>query len=392
MTTFNLSDLLQPLTRTDVEASIYEVLTILGVDAGRWKTTSVVRAAIRGCSVVLASLSTLQARIARLGFLEHSEGPWLTLLAHHVYAVDRIQATFGAGELTLTNSGGGIFAFDPDDLIFANPSTGSTYRNTGSVSVGALATVVIPIQAIEAGSGSSSGVGEISSLVTTVLGLSASNAAPLVGTDEESDSALRARCQEKLGSLSPFGAWDSYTFALRSATRPDGTNLSITRVRILRDGYGNVELWVAGPSGAISDPDDIEIANAAIAEAATPLCVTAVASSATNTPVDVTYEVWLYDTSTFDDDQIKVKIEDALDAFFAAQPIGGNVVSGTGRVYVNGIRSAIFDALPEVFQALVTEPAADVEFTHSDVAVRGEATATAIHREPRPEGFGGALG
>ena len=104
-----------------------------------------------------------------------------------------------------------------------NPTTNKAYRNTGSVSLGAMATLTIPIRAVEAGSTSTSTAGTITAFETPVLGVTVSNAVEVVGRDEELDPALRARCSEKLGSLSPFGPWDAYTYAARNATRADGT-------------------------------------------------------------------------------------------------------------------------------------------------------------------------
>ncbi len=395
--TFSLDDLVTPVTRAEAQASIYEVLGVLGVNTTSWKPGAVVRTMIVAASVVLAALSELQASIARSGFLEFSEAEWLTLVAHYVYGVDRIDATFAVGEITLTNSGGGVYNFDPDDLIFSNSVTGKTYRNTEAVSLAALGTETIAIQATEVGADSTSGPGDIDTMVTTVLGVTCANLAQVTGTDAEGDAALRTRCQEKLGALSPFGPWDAYAYAVRSATHADGTSVGINRIRIVKDGYGTVTTYLAGVDGAVpgdpEDPDtDLGIANEAIQRNAAPLAVNAVVLSAVNHSIAVTYEVWMYNTSALTDEQIEEQIESALTAFMQAQPIGGNVIgSDPGKVFTSALRAAIIGAMPEIFHVVVTVPAADVSFDPEDVAITGAITVTAIHQEPPPEGFGGAL-
>lgn len=403
MPSFNLDDLTQPVTRAEVQQSIYDVLGMMGVNTTSWKSGSVVRTMIVATSLVLSAFSELQARIARSGFLELSDGRWLTLVAHYVYGIDRFDATFATGEVTLTNTGGGVFDFDPDDLIFANPTSeaNATYRNTSAVHIGPVgsptAVVVVPISATIAGTAGNAGVGDISQMVTTVLSVSCTNDAPLMGSDEETDAQLRERAQESLGALSPMGPWDAYGSAVRNAKHADGSSLGINRIRIVKDGYGTVTTYVANSGGAVDgdvdDPtSDLGIADEAIQQNAAPLAVTALTVSATNHYINVDYEVWMYNTSSLSTLEIELAIADAIGAFLAAQPIGGNVIdSDPGKIFVSAITTAIFNALPQIFKVVVTTPAVDEEMAPEDVAVLLSANATNIHQEPPPEGFGGSL-
>src|SRR5262252_8646367 len=117
MATFTLAELVKPVTRQEVQASIYEALGVLGVNTTSWKPGAVPRVIIVAVSVVFSGFSELVSLTAKGGFLELAEGDWLTIVAHYVYGVDRIDATFASGGLTLSNSGGGEYALDPDDLI-----------------------------------------------------------------------------------------------------------------------------------------------------------------------------------------------------------------------------------------------------------------------------------
>lgn len=394
---FSLDELIAPLTTIQVKASLYRVLAAVGVNTSSWKPGAVVRTQIAASSILLAALSQLQADMARSGFLEFAAGDWLTLVARYVYGVERLVATFATGTETLVNSGGGVFALGPDDLIFVKASSGKTYRNSGSITLGAMTTITVPIVATESGASSSASIGEIALLSTTLIGVTVTNPVALVGLDAETDSALRERCYEQLGALSPMGPWDAYGSALRNAKRSDDSTLGITRTRINKDGAGGVDVYCATAGGAVpgtvGDLDtDLGIADEAIQQYAAPLAITATTHSATAVPVDVTYEVWMYNTSgrtpTEVEDLISERLSLAPDGFFPTQPLGGNIIGGgSGKVYQDAIRSAIAGVLSQIFHVVVTAPAGDTTLAINEVPTAGTITATAVHQSAPPEGF-----
>jgi uncharacterized phage protein gp47/JayE len=385
--------LVTPVTREQMQESIYAVLAKVGVNTTSWKPGAVVRTIIVGVSIVLAAFSNLIVKIARSGFLELSDGDWLTLVAHYVYGVDRDEATFATGETTLTNAAGGVYSFDPGDLTFGNPTTHKTYRNTEGGTLAALSTLVIDIEATEAGAASTSVAGTITEMVTTLDGVSCSNDEAVIGDDAELDPALRARCSEKLGSLSPNGPWDAYAFAARNARRLDGTKVGISRVRINKDGFGNVFVYVATATGAVTgdaddDTTDLGAVNDAVQKKAAPLAVTANVLSAVDVALDITYEVWIYDTVAQTDAQIQTAIEARLVTFAQGQPIGGNVIApDPGKIFLDAIRTAIGATFPGfIFHVEITLPADDLELALSEVAVLGTILCTAIHQTSPSEG------
>jgi hypothetical protein len=391
--TISLDALVTPLTRKEIESSIYQVLAAVGVNTTAWKPGSVVRTMITGVSVVLSAFSQLQAKIARSGFLELSEGDWLSLVAHHVYGVDRFEATFAAGEITLTNSGGGLYDLEPFDLVVSNLATGKTYRNTEAFSLGANTQITIPIRATEAGAASTSLASTIGELETQLLGVSCNNALALVGLDAESDPDLRLRCYEKLGALSPMGPWDAYAFAARNAKRADGTAVGVTRVRQHKDGAGGVTTWVATATGAVlGDPDDLDTdlgaVNEAIQQLAAPLAVTAVVESATAVEIPLAYEVWIYNTSGLTDEQLTALIEGRVVAFLATQPIGGNVIGlDSGKVFVNALEAVIFGTRPEIFEVVISVPTENYELSSNEVPILTSTPSGSVHQIPPPERF-----
>jgi phage-related baseplate assembly protein len=389
----SFDDLTTPLTPEQVKTKIYEVMAALGVTTTNWKPGAVMRTFVAGVSIFIASYTKLTANIARGGYLELASGDWLKLVAKYVYNVDFEPAAYAAGEITLVNSGGGVYPFDPDDLVFNNPLTGKSYRNSGSGSLGALATLTIPIVAVEAGSASTSSAGAITEMETTLLGVACSNALALVGLDEESDPSLRTRCLEKLGSLSPNGPWDAYSYAAKAARRSDGSLPGVTRVRTTKDGYGNLYVYAATATGGITGTignlaTDLGAIDDAIQRKAAPLCVTAWTASAVPVTVPVTANVWVYNTTGLPDAQLIALISTRLATFMSTQPVGGNVIGlDDGKIFTSAIKTAIMATRPEIFQVTLSLPAADVVLTPSQVAVLGAVTINLVQVPPGEGGF-----
>ena len=378
-----LEELTTPLTKEEVSESIFDALEALGVKTSSWKPGAVARTIIAGVAIVLAAFSTLQAEIAKNGFLELSEGDWLTVVARQVYGVERNVGTFAAGELTLDNTAGGVFAPGIGDVIALNTTTGKTYRNTEAFSIGAFETgVLVDFQAIEIGSDSTSAPAEIDALETVLLGVTVTNAAALVGQDFETDEALKARARAKTGTLSPNGPSDAYRFLALSAETDDGTPAGVTRVTTVPDGEGNVIVYVAtasGPlTGSIGDTTTpLGAVDESIQTLAVPLAVTAITTSAIANTIAVTYEIWLRASVGLTVPELDTLIGTALANFMATQPIGGSrKVPGGGFVFLQALEDAITGALPagSLIDLDVTVPAADVAILENEAPVLGAVT------------------
>lgn len=380
-----LAELTTPLTVEQVRAAVYAAVEARGIDTSTWKPGAPTRTIIAGVSIVVAAASRLQAALASGGFLELAEGDWLTLVARHVYGVERDLGSFASGEVTLTNAGGGVYSGDAGDLVFSCSSgdaEGKTYRNTAAYSLAALGTTVVAIEAVELGSDSTAGAGEIDTLETALIGVTCSNAAALVGTDEEGDAALRQRCRDKLGSLSPNGPKDAYAYVARTTEDADGQTLGVTRTRTVADGAGGIAVYVASAGGAVTAPN-VALIQAATDELAEPLAVTATVASAVPVTIAVTYELWVRESIGRTTEQIEGAIEDAIDELFGATPIGGDLISGelTGRMYKQAIEGAITAAVGAHYlvDLDVTAPAGDTDLDEGEVPARGTVTVTGVH-------------
>jgi phage-related baseplate assembly protein len=379
---FAIDDLTTPATTEEIKKSIYDVLGIVGVTTTNWKPGAVVRTIIAAVAIVLSAFSTLIALIARGGYLDLAAGWWLTLLAKYVYGVDRLLASFAVGEVTLTNAGGGIYSWDPDDLLLETES-GRQFRNVEAVALGSSTSVTIVVRAVTAGSENSAFAGEIDRLVPEIANVSCTNALALIGQDEEADPALKQRCLDKLGSLSPNGPIDAYAYIARSAKRADGSAIGVTRIRHTKDGFGNIDLYVADPSGAITSADDLAAIAAEVKQKAEPYGVNARTHTATNVVVPVAYRIWLYNTLGLTQLQISQAIERSLASWARVVPIGGNPIDGVGGIYRSAIEAAIGSATHEgvklpIFRIDLVSPSADMLLSVPEVPVLGAITPLGI--------------
>lgn len=381
-----LDDLITPLTRAEIEAAIYAALEASGASTTSWKSGAVVRTLITGTAIVLAASSQLQAAIAKSGFLALATGDWLTLVAFYVYGVTRDIGSFASGYITLDNTGGGVYSGAIGDLVVTNTTTGKSYRNTAAFSIGSMETgVIVAVEALELGADSTAAPGDIDAFETVLLGVTVSNAAALVGTDEEDDATLRLRCLEKTGTLSPNGPRDAYAYVARSTLDSTGAAIGVTRVRTIADGVGGVDVYLATGSGGVTgtvgdETTDLGAIDAAIQEMAAPLAITATVQTATALAVAVTYELWLLDTITLTESEIDDAIALALTTYLSAVPIGGYIISpASGRIYVSALESVIGSAVEGVIEVVVTAPAADIAVDVDEATVAGTITATATH-------------
>lgn len=378
-----LANLLIKETKAALYQKALDVAVTVGLPVTSWQPGDPTRSQYHYLSEVLSTLELVVAEYIAAGFLDYATGSWLTILAKQVYNVDRTEATFASTTVVLTNGGGGLYVLAAGDVTFKNTSTQKTYRNTtgGTLASGPGTTLTVTVVADESGSASSAAALAIDDLVTTLLGVTCSNATAATGLDEETDASLRQRCRDKLGSLSPNGPKDAYNYVAKNSTLTGTTGITRTR-SVGNTTTGVTTLYLAGPSGAVS-AGDRTLVETAIAKWATPLTITPTVVSATNEPpagLAITYEIWLYTSVGKTTAQVTDAILAALAAMFLLQPIGGNVVSGVGAIHKSLIESTIRGVFPlHCFRVIVTVPSGDTTLTIGQVAALGTITVTAVN-------------
>lgn len=376
-----LSDLLKRLTRDEVLSSMLSIADSLGLKTTAWQPGQPGRTLLVIVAQRIADATATLYEIAAGGLLEYATAGWLTLLARNVYNVERREAEFATGTtaagnpLTLTNgSGADLGPFPAGDLVFAHSVTGKTYRNLALVPIFADgASVDVDIMAEEAGTGSDAAPGMITALVTTTLGLTCTNAASILGADEQTDEELRDECREKLGSLSPNGPAEAFAYVAKNAD----TSSPITRTLVTASTTtGVVTVYCATATGAPGAPD-VAIVQSAIDASAEPLCVQATAVGAAELTVPVTLEVWVKGTS-LSPAEISSAISTALATYFRDLDIGGVIIppATLGKVDVDAIKGVVFQSTAGVVDVAITLPAADVSVAPNEVPKLGAVNIT----------------
>lgn len=370
----SLAALLVEETKEQIYAYAIGIAQSLGLPVSSWQAGDPTRSLYHVEATLLATLEKVVVGYIKSAFLDYATGEWLEILAKQVFNVDVPPATYAETSLVLTNTAGGYYSIEPGDLTFKNSITGKTYRNStgGILQSGPGTALTVSVVAEEAGSASSAGAAEIDELVTTLLGVTCSNPTAAVGVDKQDEEVTRQQCRDKLGSLSPNGPKEAYSYVARNADLT-GTR-GVTRARVYTpDAVGTVVVYLAGPSGAVSVPDRALVEDA-IVKWSVPLTATPSVLSATNLVVPVTYQIWLYTSANRTVLEVQADVAAALQQMFARRPIGGDVIvpGGPGALYQSIIESTIREAFPgHAFRVAVSSPATDVAMMAGEVAVLG---------------------
>lgn len=366
------ADLISKKFLSDWKTTIINISTLVGFKVTNWAEGGFTRTLMALFATMYTTGSDIVRQLAASAFLDTAEGDWLKFLAKEVFGVDAIEATFAAADkaLTLTNTGGGLFTFAPGDIIAKNGAN-KTYRNTsgGTLPPGPGTTLTVDLIAEEAGSGSSAAVGTITELVTAFLGVTCTNTIALVGLDEEEPEDLRRRCRDSVAAGSVGGPEKAYEYWARSATRPDGSPIGVTRVSPQPPtGSGSITIYIAGASGAIS-PTDVAYVQQTFDEKVTPYGLNAIAVSATNRSVTVPCTIWIPAVLGLSTADAQQAVFDALQAYVQRLPIGGVVIPpAAGTIYWRALLGIVEGSIPGMLKAQLSSEV-DVVLAVNEVPV-----------------------
>lgn len=371
-----LDELLEKSTADGILETLLSGAETLGVPVRSWRVGGALRVMYRVTAGLFQARDEVALQITMAGFLPYAAGGWLTLLAKHVYGVERIEATFASGEVTLTNTGSNFYTFDADEIKFKNPTTEKVYSFTGTGTPETMnpgESKLFPVRAVEEGSEYSTGAGTITDFETTFIGLVVTNVGAVLGGDAEEDEELRARCLAKLGTHSLAGPQSAYEYAVLSAVRPDGSAVDINRHSVAKDpSTGIMTITVASPSGT-PDPLDIGYIEDNIEEIARPDIVSVVVQAASTVTAARTVTIWARSTPGVTAADIEAAVTAAIDAALSSYPIGGleKPPAVGGYLYEDYLKAIAINAHPSVYEADGFGP--DLALTSSEV---GELTTT----------------
>lgn len=385
MTTPSLADLYAPLTREQIEAKFLVIAQLLNFDITAWEPLSSVRtfnAIVAQAMSNETQTTTLMARSVLLDFAANTDGtinPWLTLFGASWFNVPREEATFATTVVALTNASGSPYTIAPGDLHFAvttGTNAGALYTNTTGGVLAASGTLDVTIVADVAGSGSSATSGTITTMVTPLSGVTASNFDPANGKDDELDPPYVLRLKSSFGALSPNGPEDAYRFFALNAVHPDGTPVDVNRAKVSPySPTGQVVVYVASAAGVVPGTvgnlaTDLGLVADNIFRNAMSICDTPTISSAAGLNVTIQATVYMRPTNTLDAATVKAKVLARLLTYFSTVPIGGTDIGGGGKLFLDAVIGEIYNAIPgQVAQVVITSPGADVSMAVNHVAI-----------------------
>lgn len=383
-----LAELFTPLTPDQVEAKLLQIAQVLQFPVTAWApldSMAVLLAIVAANDSNLTDTMTLMGRSGLLDFAANTDGttnPWLTVLADSGYDVQREESTFAeTNSMVVRNVAAVPYVIAPGDLTFAITSgrnAGQTFHNTtGGTLPATVGVLSLTILADTSGSGSTAQPGTITTMVTPLAGVTASNTLAAIGIDEESDQKLVQRCRAKLGALSPDGPGKAYEFAALSTVNPTtGAPIDVNRVSVSPfSSTGQVQVYVASTSGPVPGTvgdltTDLGLVAQNIFEIAMPTAVTVAVDSATILSVLIRATVYMRDSNTIPAGDVQTAILEKLLAYFQGQPVGGTNVGAGGRTFLDAIIGEVYATVPnQVAQVVISAPTADVVMTASQVAV-----------------------
>ncbi|MFO0588843.1 MAG: baseplate J/gp47 family protein [Polyangiaceae bacterium] len=335
---------IQELLGDKTKESYFDELVQAAIDekisTSAWQPGEPIRAIMVVVAFVLAKLWTLIAVPSlRAAFLDYATGAWLTLLAWTSYGVKRKGKEFATTTLTVENHSSVFVTIVPGQIRLKNTDTGKTFTNITGGSVAAWPgapdpyyTVDLVFQADEAGTGSDTLSGAIDpSPITGPAGVFVqTNTSAILGSDEETDEALRIRCRLAMAPLSPAGPRAAYEFIALSTYRPDGTTpVGVNRVRVLDMGNCQVEVYLAdrsGPTtGSLMVPgSDLFLVWQNLLKLVVPVGITAGVYAAAVVADSLTVKAYVDVDSGLSQQEALDKIAGVMAEYISKVPIGGN--------------------------------------------------------------------
>jgi hypothetical protein len=395
-----LSDLVKDLERKEVLEDFIAVGKALGLSTSGWQPGEPIYDLLTIFADQIASLwNNVLVKAIRAAFLDYASGLWLTFFAGTFYETWRQQKTFATGDLILENRSAFFYTVNPGNVRINNSNAKGFANVTGGFllpwdGISAYPTLTISMQADEEGADSNTAIGDILPFPTVPLSAPAgvyaqTNATAWLGSDEETDAALKVRARLSTGPLSPASprsAYESIALSTRVTAagvpltpRDEGydtaTAVNVNRVKVREPGGGIVLVYLASPAGAasgdnVTDGTDVFYVNALIQKKVVPAGLLCTVSSATEHAINLgVVTVYVDRDSLVTADEANAAVTDAVTVFFETLPIGGQrtVPGGQGWVFIDEIKAKASESLEGIYKVEIA--VADVALNQNWVAV-----------------------
>jgi hypothetical protein len=230
-----LAELVTPASASDVLATELSLATQLNLPVTSWQPLDPSRTLLQISASLSAATSAVIAQIAQGGYASYAalmpagtsiynDGAgylttWMDLRCVDQYNVARVEPSAASGPIPVTNSTATAQTYVAGQLHFQHPTSGATYTNTaaGTISASTTSTIEVVADAAYIGQIGTLAAGLTAIMLTPFPGVTTTaQAVALIGTAIETNFHYLARCEAKLGALSPNGADQAYLFVAAS--------------------------------------------------------------------------------------------------------------------------------------------------------------------------------
>lgn len=367
MTIPTLDQLFTPLSTEDVVTQSLKTASDLDLPVTAWEDVSVAREIIWINAANVSLFTNATSAAAGAGLLDYAKKDWLTLTAAQVYDTDRIENGYATGLVRLTNSSATPYTYLPGEVRIQNVSAdGATYTSTTGGTLSAFGTLVLSFSADAPGTASNLTGTDVLAMVTSSPGVDPSWVADLIGTDEESDSALVIRSRLSVASVTPNGPANAYDYLARSTKRPDGTAIGVTRTKTVSSN-AHVAVYVADADGSVIS-SDVALIQSAVNSRVVPTGITATVQSASNLAISIAMSVVRNPAAVRSSAEIQAAITSAIAQYFSTIPVGGDDSLSFQGIYRSTLVQLARNAgASDVLDVSVTTPAANVSLSDYQV-------------------------
>jgi hypothetical protein len=317
-----------------------------------------------GLSVAEANRSDDRANYALAGYRSTAAVEWLRLHALEFFGLPVQLAGYATTSIVATNTSGNAYpsagSYEPGELRVVNDSTKAIYENTELVAIPpaqlmpfVASITTFSVRAIDSGTASNSGVGDIDRLETALEGVTVTNPQAAQTQDDESKESINRRIDALIGIIGVEGADNLSTggpeTALESIAlngrdkgggclRADGSRVLVTGTKVLRDdSTGTSTLYVRDDDGPI-EPADLVFVENEVHWYARRIASTVLVENVTIEVISPVAAVEIQQ-STRTDAEIIAAVNSFLPAAAKAVPIGGFAITpnpGVRQKYVEG--------------------------------------------------------
>jgi hypothetical protein len=317
------------VTAAAAKQTLLELLDDADFTATSWQPFSIAATMLEETALLWERFSELVVFHKTQALLETAEKEALTRLAASHYKVTRAASVTAQRTIVLACAATeGPHEIALGSVVLSN-GLGSTYRNVEDgttvypVTLTSGGTLTLRFEAEVAGKDANVAEGVVTSLVTTLAGVTVTSDVPFrLGVEEESDARLKERCSLRWALLTRFELIDEGIRALILDAVP---GVAVVRVDSTNPrGAGTLDVYVAGADDT-SPSEDVTAASDALEPylfnntgTAEPTFEVSAAPTATLNLSGIVYYA-----NTFAQADVRAAVEAALDALLLTIPLGG---------------------------------------------------------------------